>query len=260
MSSWFCREARCRRGLWARLALGAAAIRQVTSEAQARVAVGSHMVRFAMYWNIGREILTRQEAVGTGSRGYGAQIITRLAADISADPALKSIGASKRNLQYNASVRGGMAGVGESATDGCTLFMEAPDDPARPSRRPRPATTVRAMECRERLVREHARASDRQQAASVDRRGGDCCCPGYSPLALDDPRERRRAAIPRPARIATTAPTPAAIPRAPQPGPPSVGGAVGGVDVGGSVVDPDDPGDAKELGEEDGSLPTAYSG
>jgi hypothetical protein len=54
----------------------------------------------ASYWKIGREILTRQEAVGTGSRGYGARIIARLAADISADPALKSIGASKRNLQY----------------------------------------------------------------------------------------------------------------------------------------------------------------
>lgn len=74
--------------------------RRIAAAAQVRAAVGSHMVRLSMYWNIGHEILIRQEAQGTGSRGYGAGIITRLAADIAADPALKSIGASKRNLQY----------------------------------------------------------------------------------------------------------------------------------------------------------------
>jgi hypothetical protein len=77
-----------------------AAIRQIAGEARVRAAVSSHVVRLTMYWNIGREILTRQEAQGTGSRGYGARIIARLAADIAADPALKSIGASRRNLQY----------------------------------------------------------------------------------------------------------------------------------------------------------------
>lgn len=77
-----------------------AAVREIAGEARVRAAVGSHIVRLTMYWNIGREILARQEAAGAGSRGYGARIVTRLAADIAADPALKSIGASKRNLQY----------------------------------------------------------------------------------------------------------------------------------------------------------------
>ncbi|MFT4036395.1 MAG: PDDEXK nuclease domain-containing protein [Patulibacter sp.] len=77
-----------------------AAVREIAGEAQVRAAVGSHMVRLTMYWNIGREILVRQEETGAGSRGYGARVIERLAADLAADPALKSIGASKRNLQY----------------------------------------------------------------------------------------------------------------------------------------------------------------
>ncbi len=62
--------------------------------AQIRAALAVNRELIALYWQIGRDILARQ-----GMRGWGAQVIDRLAADLrQAFPQLK--GFSRRNLHY----------------------------------------------------------------------------------------------------------------------------------------------------------------
>ncbi len=67
-------------------------IRIEQAQVRAAVAVNSELV--SLYWNIGRDILTRQQ-----QQGWGAKVIDRLAADLRrAFPEMK--GFSPRNLKY----------------------------------------------------------------------------------------------------------------------------------------------------------------
>lgn len=64
------------------------------SSAQLRAAVAVNKELVLLYWQIGRDILNRQQ-----QQGWGAKVITRLAADLQkAFPEMK--GFSLRNLKY----------------------------------------------------------------------------------------------------------------------------------------------------------------
>lgn len=71
-----------------------AAIKQRVQEAQVRAAVAVNRELVLLYWQIGRDILRRQQ-----QEGWGAKVIDRLAADLhAAFPSVK--GFSARNLKY----------------------------------------------------------------------------------------------------------------------------------------------------------------
>ncbi len=71
-----------------------AALKTRISASRGRAAVAVNRGLILLYWEIGREILARQDA-----EGYGTKVIDRLAADLSAAfPSMK--GFSARNLKY----------------------------------------------------------------------------------------------------------------------------------------------------------------
>ena len=77
-----------------------AAIKRRVRTAQVRAAVAVNRELILLYWQIGRDILRRQQ-----EEGWGAKVIDRLAADLhAAFPDMK--GFSTRNLKYMRSLAG----------------------------------------------------------------------------------------------------------------------------------------------------------
>ena len=70
------------------------ALKSRIQQAQQRAALAVNRELLLLYWQLGREILQRQDA-----QGWGSKVIDRLAADLrSAFPDMK--GFSPRNLKY----------------------------------------------------------------------------------------------------------------------------------------------------------------
>jgi DUF1016 N-terminal domain len=139
--------------------------------AQLRAAIAVNRELVLLYWQIGREILTRQE-----HEGWGAKVIDRLAADLRRSfPEMT--GLSPRNLKY-------MRAFGEAWPDAAIVQQAAAQIPRRAT--PAPASAYisgsagKNHACRETLL------SGPGQAGQLLRRP--------TPGAADDPRFPGRSA------------------------------------------------------------------
>lgn len=87
------------------------------AQTRAMLAVNHELV--LLYWEIGRDILVRQE-----KEGWGAKVLDRLAADLhSAFPDVR--GLSSRNLRYMR-IRRSLAGRLNCAASCCTIAVVSP--------------------------------------------------------------------------------------------------------------------------------------
>jgi hypothetical protein len=83
--------------------------------AQVRAALSVNRELIALYWDIGRVILQRQQA-----EGWGAKVVARLAADLRAEfPEIKEF--SARNLDYYVGFRPGVGRRRNFATACCKI-------------------------------------------------------------------------------------------------------------------------------------------
>jgi hypothetical protein len=85
--------------------------------AQLRASLAVNRELVMLYWQIGRDILDRQER-----EKWGAKVIDRLATDLKRSfPDMK--GFSPRNLKYHARLRGRVAGGANCASGACTNHL-----------------------------------------------------------------------------------------------------------------------------------------
>jgi hypothetical protein len=94
--------------------------------AQVRAALAVNAELVLLYWQVGRDILARQE-----QEGWGTRVIDRLSADLHTTfPEMK--GFSPRKLKYMRAFAGSMARTGIRAAGCCTIALVSQLHSARP--------------------------------------------------------------------------------------------------------------------------------
>ena len=133
-----------------------------TAQQRATLAVNRELV--LLYWQIGRDILTRQ-----AEQGWGAKVIERLAGDLRlAFPDMK--GFSPRNLKYMRAFCRGLAGRGTCAAGCCTIALGSQPGVAGPPPRPGNPALVCRPGHRAQLVAQCAGDADRVPPVGAQRR------------------------------------------------------------------------------------------